>query len=256
VTPACKAAWQTLIGWALQKAEIDARYEDHDPPQLLSDLWSRADLACVQMCGLPYSLREPQATILAAPVPTAPGYDGEPIYWSDIAVRADSQFETLEDTFGTRAGYTLKDSQSGYFAFHHHLLTRYPNRPHLYQSVTGGLMNPRGVIKALAEKRIDVGPLDSYVHDLLKANDPEFARQVRVIQRTDPTPMPPLVATAALDGPTVERLRTAFVTAHTERALDGARKTLLIDRFVVTQPSVYRVQRERAEAVERSGETW
>jgi len=256
VTPACKAAWRAIIDWALHRAGADAHYEDHDPPALLSDLWRRDDLACVMMCGLPFSRREPQPVILAAPVPTPARYRGEPVYWSDIAVRADSSFRTLEETFGSRAGYTLKDSQSGYFAFRHHLLRSFPALANAYPQINGNLLNPRGVIKALAEGRIDVGPLDSYVHDLLKHGDPEFAAQVRVIATTDPTPMPPIVATARLPEKTIECLRTAFLAVQAEPALASAREALLLERFVVPDPSVYRVQRERAEEVERSSAVW
>ena len=255
VTPECKAAWRTVLDWVLAHAGVDARYEDHDPPKLLADLWQRDDLACVMMCGLPYSLREPKPVILAAPVPSPARYGGKAIYWSDIAVRSDSKLRSLEDTLGSRAGYTLKDSQSGYFAFRHHLLRTFPAREP-YSDITGNLLNPRGVIKALAEGRIDVGPLDSYVHDLLKHSDPAFAGQVRVIATTDPTPMPPLVATAPIADESVERMRKAFLSVHGEPALAAAREALLLDRFIVPDPSVYGVQRERAQEVERSGAAW
>jgi ABC-type phosphate/phosphonate transport system substrate-binding protein len=254
VTPECKAAWQAIIDWVLNEAGVSARYENHDPPKLLSDLWRRDDLACAQMCGLPFSLRDPQPIVLAAAVPSAPRYGGKPVYWSDIAVRVDSPFKSLEETFGMRAGYTLKDSQSGYFAFRHHLLRKRAPQP--YREIVGNLLNPRGVIKALAEDRIDAGPLDSYVHDLLKQNDPGFASQVRVIERTDPTPMPPLVTTAPLPEESVRRLRDAFLAVHHEPVLAAARATLLLGRFIVPDPSVYSVQRERAEEVERCPETW
>ena len=256
VTPECKAAWQSVLGWVLEQAGVEAQYEDHDPPKLLADLWARDDLACVMMCGLPFSLRNPQPSILAAPVPSPPRYGGRAVYWSDIAVRADSDFGTLEDTLGSRAGYTLKDSQSGYFAFRHHLLRGFPALPSPYGQITGKLLNPRGVIKALAEGRIDVGPLDSYVHDLLIRGDPQFAAQVRVIATTDPTPMPPIVATAGLPQAAVERMRAAVLAVQHEPALAAARATLLLDRFIVPDPSVYRVQRERAEEVERNAPAW
>ena len=256
VTPECKAAWRKVIEWVLERAGIEASYEDHDPPKLLSDLWRREDLACVMMCGLPFSLREPQPMILAAPVPSAPRYGGKAIYWSDIAVRKDSKFQTLEETLDQRAGYTLKDSQSGYFAFRYHLLRKFPELAQPYFDITGNLLNPRGVIKALAEGRIDVGPLDSYVHDLLKHSDPEFAAQVRVIDTTEPTPMPPFVATAGLPKATVERIRSAFLAVQQEPSLASARVALLLERFIVPDPSVYRVQRERADAVERQCPVW
>jgi ABC-type phosphate/phosphonate transport system substrate-binding protein len=256
VTPACKAAWRSIIDWVLGTADVQARYEDHDPPKLLSDLWQREDLTCVMMCGLPFSRRDPQPAILATPVPSPARYGGTPIYWSDIAVRADSNFRRIEDTLGRCAGYTLKDSQSGYFAFRHHLLRKFPSLENPYPQITGNLLNPRGVIKALAEGRIDVGPLDSYVYDLLKHGDPEFAAQVRVIETTDPTPMPPFVSTAGLANKIVERIREAFLAVQGEPSLGAARETLLLERFIVPEPSVYRMQRQRAEEVEGSSPDW
>src|SRR5690349_774376 len=100
VTPAATAAWRAVIEWVARKAEVPVEFIEHAPPKLLSDLWSRSDLGIVQMCGLPASLRTPPPTILAAPVPTLPRYGGKAVYMSDIAVKADSRFRTLEDTFG------------------------------------------------------------------------------------------------------------------------------------------------------------
>jgi len=248
VTPAAAAAWRSVIDWATRKAGVPVEFVEHAPPKLLSDLWARDDLGVVQMCGLPASLRKPSPTILAAPVPTLPRYGGKAVYMSDIAVKADSRFRKLEDTFGGVAGYTLKDSQSGYFAFRTLLLTKYPQAK--YSKIVGGLLNPRGVIQAIREGRIDVGPLDGYVFDLIRSGDPELAAQVRVIAVSDPTPMPPLVATADL-GAKLQPLREAFLAVHRESSLDEARKTLLIEHFVVPELSAYDETRRRAERVER-----
>ena len=253
VTPAAAEAWRTVIGWAAREAGVPVEFVEHGPPKLLSDLWARDDLGVVQMCGLPASLRKPAPTILAAPQPSLPRYQGRAIYMSDIAVRADSRFRTLEDTFGGVAGYTLKDSQSGYFAFRSLLLTKHPDAK--YRQIVGGLLNPRGVIQALVNNKIDVGPLDGYVFDVLRAGDPKFASQVRVVAVTDPTPMPPLVATASLSNEQIENLRAAFRRADRESTLTTALKILLIERFVVPELSVYDETKRRAERVERA-EPW
>lgn len=253
VTPAAAEAWRALIGWAAREAGVPVEFADHGPPKLLSDLWARDDLGIVQMCGLPASLRKPAPTILAAPQPSPPRYRGQAIYMSDIAVRADAPFRTLEDTFGGVAGYTLKDSQSGYFAFRSLLLTKHPDAK--YREIVGGLLNPRGVIQALVNNKIDVGPLDGYVFDLLRAGDPQLASQVRVVAVTDPTPMPPLVSTASLTDPQVESLRAAFRRAHEESSLSAALKVILVERFVVPNISVYDETKRRAEGVERA-EPW
>ncbi|HSD53677.1 MAG TPA: PhnD/SsuA/transferrin family substrate-binding protein [Burkholderiales bacterium] len=256
VTPAAKDAWREVLAWVLARAGVAAEFVDHDPPKLLSELWARDDLGAVMMCGLPFALRPQRPTILAAPVPSPSRYTGRAVYWSDIVVRADSPARTLADTFGGRAGYTLQDSQSGYFAFRHHLVTRHPDTPAPYREIVGGLMNPRGVIRALAEGRIDVGPLDSYCHDLIRDGDPGFAGQVRILESTDPTPMPPIVATAALDGRSVERLRAAFLAVAGESSLARPRATLLLERFVVPDTAAYELQKQRALAVEAGAPDW
>jgi ABC-type phosphate/phosphonate transport system substrate-binding protein len=253
VTPAAAEAWRAVIGWATREARVPVEFVEHAPPKLLSELWARDDLGCVQMCGLPASLRSPPPTVLAAPQPSPPRYGGRAVYMSDIAVRADAPYRTLEDTFGGVAGYTLKDSQSGYFAFRSLLITKYPHAK--YRKVVGGLLNPRGIVKALAAGEIDVGPLDGYVFDLIRAGDPAFAAQVRVVATTDPTPMPPLVATAPLSRGQIDDLRNAFLRVHQERSLDGARKALLIERFVVPELRVYDETKRRARRVEQE-EAW
>jgi ABC-type phosphate/phosphonate transport system substrate-binding protein len=252
VTPGAAEAWRTVIGWATRDAGVPVEFVEHAPPKLLSDLWARDDLGVVQMCGLPASLRKPSPVVIAAPQPSLPRYQGRAIYMSDIAVKADSSFGRLEDTFGGVAGYTLKDSQSGYFAFRTLLLTKHPGAG--YRKIVGGLLNPRGIIKALVEGTIDVGPLDGYVFDLIRAGDPQFASQVRIVATTDPTPMPPLVATASLSDQEVERLRSAFRHAHEAPALATSLKTLLIERFVVPELSAYDETRRRAERVEQEPE--
>ncbi len=252
VTPRSAEAWRVLIGWVTREAGVAVEFVEHAPPKLLSELWARNDLAVVQMCGLPASLRSPSPTVLAAPQPSLPRYGGRAVYMSDIAVKADSPFRTLEDTFGGVAGYTLKDSQSGYFAFRTLLLTKHPGAT--YRRIVGGLLNPRGIIQALARGEIDVGPLDGYVFDLIRAGDPALAAQVRVVATTDPTPMPPLVATAALNEAQIERIRNAFLNVDKEPSLDEARKALLIKRFVVPDIGVYGETRRRAERVDEAPE--
>jgi ABC-type phosphate/phosphonate transport system substrate-binding protein len=112
------------------------------------------------------------------------------------------------------------------------------------------------VIKALAEGRIDVGPLDSYCHDLIRAGDPAFAAQVRILESTDPTPMPPIVATAALGEDAVARLRAAFLAVADEPSLARLRSDLFLERFVVPEPTVYEATKRRAQAVEAGAPDW
>ena len=261
VNPTTKAAWQRVLRWCLQRADLDWPVIDHDPPASISALWARDDLGVVQMCGLPYSVRAPMPRLIAAPVPSPARYGGRAVYFSDLAVRADAPYQRFEDTFGGRIGWTLTDSQSGYFALRHHLLQLHATRPDpavpLFREVVPQLVNPRGVIQALLEGRIDVGPLDSFSHDLIRHTEPEIAKSIRVIEHTTPTAMPPFVCTdAQASDADLQRLRAAFLSVHDEPSLADARETILLARFVAVEPADYALTRARHDAVVAAAEVW
>jgi ABC-type phosphate/phosphonate transport system substrate-binding protein len=106
------------------------------------------------------------------------------------------------------------------------------------------------VIKAIAENRIDVGPLDGYVHDLIRHTEPEYAAQVRIIATTDPTPMPAIIATAPMADAEVTRLRDAFKASIATPDLADEREALLLADFLVPDAAVYRMQFDRAAMVD------
>jgi ABC-type phosphate/phosphonate transport system substrate-binding protein len=256
-TPQVKAAWQKVLGWAVDRAGLDWQLLDYDAPAPLNALWARDDLGAAMMCGLPYSQRKPRPQLVAAPVPSPARYGGKPVYFTDIVVRADSPQRRIEDTFGGVVGYTLDDSMSGCIALRRHLLPyRGAHGKALYKAALGGLVNARQVIEALAAGKIDVGPLDGYYHDLLRRNDAQAAAQVKVIAVTDAAPIPPLVATAALEDGELERMRTALLQAGTAPELVAEREMLLLKGFAVPEESDYRVFDRILEEARQFPDSW
>jgi ABC-type phosphate/phosphonate transport system substrate-binding protein len=241
-TPSCAADWKSVLRWALDRAGLDWPLVDHDAPAPLAALWSRDDLGAVMMCGLPFSRRAPRPALIAAPRPSPARYGGRARYFTDIVVAAASPYCTLEDTFGGVVGYTLADSMSGGVALRHHLQRyRTAARPRLYRASVGELVHARGVIDAIIAGRIDVGPLDSYSHDLLREHDPGFAAQVRTLESTEPWPIPPIVATMAIEPDALARLRAAFQATEHAPELAAPMARLLLAGFAFPDPVDYDV---------------
>jgi ABC-type phosphate/phosphonate transport system substrate-binding protein len=238
VTPAAQAAWQALIAWVARHSGVALAYVDHAAPAPLEALWARRDLGAAFMCGFPFASAAPQPRLLAAPVPSPPRYRGQATYCTDLIVRADRPFGRLADTFGGRIGWTVGHSQSGYNAVRHHLLAQ-GSAAH-YQWV-GPLVTPRRVIDAVLDGTIDVGPLDSYVHDLTRHHDPQRAAQFRVIESTAMTPIPPLIAAANIDESVAARLRDALLSCHDAPELAATREALLLARFAPVEAADYRL---------------
>jgi ABC-type phosphate/phosphonate transport system substrate-binding protein len=126
----------------------------------------------------------------------------------------------------------------------------------LFRAVIGPLISPRGVANALLNCRIDVGPLDSYAHDLIRKSEPQLADQLRTIATTGPAPIPLFVATAPLDNDVVQRLQDAFAqVAHADR-LQPLRDTLLVSKFVAPRAEDYETFHARSAASDRYPDAW
>ena len=244
VTPAVKAAWQHLLAWAAKESGVPLSYIDHAAPAPLEALWARGDLGAAFMCGFPFASAAVRPLVLAAPIPSPPRYGGKPCYCTDLVVRADSAFVQLSDTFGGRVGWTVEHSQSGYQAVRHHLAALRAAR---FAQWIGPLVTPRRVIDALLRDAIDVGPLDSYVHDLLKRHEPETASKLRVVESTVMTPVPLLVASSGVADDAITRLRHALLSCHSAPELATTLDTLLLARFVAVDPADYDVLLDRGE---------
>jgi ABC-type phosphate/phosphonate transport system substrate-binding protein len=240
VTPRVRDAWRALFDWLSRQSGVPLQYIEHAAPAPLEELWSRHDLAAAFMCGYPFASAAPQPLIVAAPTPLPPRYQGRPVYCTDFVVRADSPYQTLGDTFGGRIGWTVHHSQSGFNAVRHHLLhyRRAASGPLFKQSI-GPLVTPRRVIEAVMSGTIDVGPLDSYVHDLLKHHEPDTSRQLRTVESTAMTPIPRVIASPDTPRETIERLRQSLLTAPSGSSAAPWLDELLLAGFARVEAADY-----------------
>lgn len=195
------------------------------------------------MCGLPFSRAEPQPVLVAAPVPSSREFQGQPQYWSDFVVRADSAYRTLEDTFGARIAFTVPDSQSGCLAALSHFMSLAPRATPLYREVIAPTITPQGNVTAVVEDRADVAPIDAYALRLLRAYRPDLTARIRVVAKTASTPIPPLIASQALPA-----LQAAFLEAHQIDSIKPLMGKLLLQGFARPDPGAYGVLKKRCVA--------
>jgi ABC-type phosphate/phosphonate transport system substrate-binding protein len=185
-------------------------------------------------------------------VPSPSRYGALPRYCTDFIVRADRPFSRLSDTFGGRIGWTVGHSQSGYNAVRYHLSRCHGEHSEpLFAEWVGPLITPRRVIEHVMSGKIDVGPLDSYVHDLLKRNDPETAGRLRAVESTAMTPIPPLVVSPAVADDVVERLRGALKSGAIQTELAATFDVLVMTRFAAVKPADYTVLLSQAREADR-----
>ena len=240
VTSAVEAAWRELLQLVADDAGVRLSYVSYPAPQPLEQLWTRPDLGAVFMCGFPIATRLAPVTPVAAPIPRAAWAAGRAVYRSDLIVHRDAVFKTIEDTLGGRAGFTVAHSHSGFNAFRHHLLRyRTPARPRLYREMRGDLITARRVLDSVRERRIDIGPLDSYWHALIAKHAPALTQDIRVLDATDTAPLPAFVASDSAPAAMTEALQAAFLNASARPWFASLADVLLLDGFASVDAASY-----------------
>jgi ABC-type phosphate/phosphonate transport system substrate-binding protein len=246
VSPEAAGLWRRLLIALIEHAGLDIELLEHTEPAPILELWQRPDKAAVFMCGLPFSRSDPRPELIAAPVPSPPDFCSLPQYWSELVVRKDSDFQTIEDTFGGRIALTAPDSQSGCWAALYYLMTAGRQFP-LYQQVITPQVTPLRAMSAVVDGAADVAPIDSYAYCLAQKYRRDLTSQLRTIARTPCTPIPPLVASKAGLG----ALQAAFLEADRIIAIAPLMAGLLLERFVRPDPDSYDALRSNYETASR-----
>lgn len=207
-----------LIRQNLADAGIDA------PAQLSQDadefhVWKHPQLALSQTCGMPYRLwLHDKVSLVGTPdyglEECPPGY-----YRSALVVRKSDKRSDPTAFRDAVFAYNQTFSQSGYAAPYWHLRPHgfwFDNRLHTEQHLLSA--------KAVAEGRADIASLDGTSWRLMEKYEP-FAKDLRVLDWTDPTPGLPLITSLANDaGAVFGAVQTAISGLEPQdRALLGLR---------------------------------
>jgi hypothetical protein len=268
VSPAAAGLWRSLLMGIAVEAGLPIAWLEHAAPRPLEELWRRDDMAAVFMCGLPFAEADPQPTLVAAPVPSPAQFGGDADYWSEFVVRSDSTHRSVADAFGGRLALTVPGSQSGCAAalcyFQSIALTGqewdtnggngavggwWTGGP-LFAEIIAPTITPLGALSAVIEGHADIAPIDSYAFALLRAHRPELTALVRAVGRTEPTPIPPLVASREFasepsSAETIATLSRALETAHLNAAWKPFLDQLLLQRFIKPDPKAYAMLSDR-----------
>jgi phosphonate transport system substrate-binding protein len=106
-------------------------------------------------------------------------------------------------------------------------------------------------IKAVAQGVVDGASVDSLIWEYLNRTNPEYTSKTRIILKSPPYAIPPVVVPKGLDPALKERLRQIFLNAHND---DKGRELLIkmmIDKFVVIDDSAYDSVREMKSWLEK-----
>jgi len=207
------------------------------------------------ICGLPYVLLHdrpaPLAELVVAPIMRAPRYKGQPKYFSDLVVRKESPYRTLDDLEGRTYAYNELLSNSGYNMPRHRLLELGRTQGFFGKVVRSG--SHEESIRMVATGQVDASFVDSLVLDHDREKGLGHAQAVRVVESLGPAGMCPLVASTKLDPAVRGNLRRHLAAMHEDPEGRRILKDALVDRFAVVEDGNYDDIRAMKAAAEKAG---
>lgn len=177
--------------------------------------------------------RGAKVDVLAVPV-----VRGLTTYQSLIIVPAKSVARRLEDLSGKHFAFTDELSLTGY-AFPTHVVRSSGVDPQRFFASAYFTHGHDRSIEAVSRGLVDGAAVDSNIFDDLVAADPSLGARVRVLLRSEPFGIPPIIALETLDAATRERVRRSLLGLHERPGAAALMKEIGIERFVAPAAGTY-----------------
>lgn len=209
------------------------------------------------VCGLPYVMLhdkpEPAVQAIATPIMKIARYQGQPQYFSDLIVRKDSPYKTLQELEGRTYVYNDEISHAGYNQPRYRMLQLGLTKGFFGKVLRSG--SHEESIRMVATGEADASYVDSLVLDYDREKGLGHAHEVRVIDTLGPSTIGPLVVSSQMPADLRDKLQHALVTMHEDPEGRALLDEALLDRFVVAQDSNYDNIRAMKKAAEKAGFT-
>lgn len=240
------ASYSDLVSYLGRRLQMRAELVQRASYVETNDLVSRGEVDVALVCSGAYvaGSRDGSMELLVAPQ-----VNGQTVYYSYIIVPRESPVQEIRQLRGKVFAFTDPLSNTGRLAMVY-LLHQMGERPDTFFQKVIYTYSHDNSLKAVADQLVDGAAVDSLVYHFALARDPSLAEKLRVIHRSPPYGIPPVVVPSRLDPERKSRLQQIFLTMHQDPEGQAILANLMIDRFVLIDDSAYTSIREMLYVVE------
>lgn len=203
------------------------------------------------ICSSPYVLNREK---FGVELLVAPQINNTVFYHSNIIVHKDSPIQNLEEFRDKSFVFVDPKSNSGRL-YPVYLLARQNETPESFFSSFSYSYSHNKSVEIVAKNRADGASVDSIVYDYMLATDSPYAAQTRVIHRSPPFGIPPVVVPPRLDPRLKADLRRVFLGMHEDTEGRQILEQMRIERFVEVPDGNYDSIRGMSAFVTNSGKS-
>jgi phosphonate transport system substrate-binding protein len=234
-----------LLAYTSRKLDMELKFVQRKTYAEVNELLGKDELDLAFICSGPFALgrQEHGFRLLATPV-----VHGERVYRSYLIVNQDSPYQNLQDLRGTLFAFTDPHSNTGRLV-PTYWLARIDERPEtFFQDVIFTYSHDHS-IQAVAQGLVDAAAVDSLIWEYYARANPTHTGQTRIIKRSAPYGIPPVVISSAMPEDLAFRIQDLLLHMHEDPEGMQILNELMIDRFVQADSRWYDSIKEMAKTV-------
>jgi phosphonate transport system substrate-binding protein len=221
--------YRQLIDYVGQKTQSPIELVQRKTYGEINQLLGKGEIDLAFICSGPYAggKEEHGFELLAAPQ-----VQGSHFYQSYLIVNKNQPYQDLADLRGHVFAFTDPESNTGRLA-PTYWLKQIGEEPERFFSKVIYTYSHDNSILAVGRGLVDGAAVDSLIWEYFKKVNPELTQPTRIIKKSEPYAIPPVVASASFPEENRRQIRNLLLSMHLDaegrRILDG----LMIDRFIV-----------------------
>jgi phosphonate transport system substrate-binding protein len=222
------AYYRQLLDYIGQKLGREIQFIQRKTYGEINELLARSQIDMAFICSGPYVVgKEKHGFELLA----TPEVQKSHFYHSYLIVHKNSSILKLEDLRNQVFAFTDPDSNTGKLV-PTYWLSLMNERPETFFSKTIYTYSHDNAIMAVAKGLVDGAAVDGLIWEYYHHKKPVFTSETRIIRKSEPYGIPPLVASKSLSFDLRSRIRQELFDMHQDPIGKKIISELMIDRFV------------------------
>jgi len=240
--------YQDIIDYIGDQIKRPVRMVNRRTYDEMDVLLEKGEVKVAFICSAPYVKNRAQfgVELLVGPI-----VNGRSVYHSYIIVHHESPINTFPELKGKVFAFTDPKSNTGKL-YPTYLLKGMGFAPEKYFKDILYSYSHNKSVEMVAKKIVDGAAMESIVYEhMLKTGSP-YARQTRIIKRSPPFGIPPVVVTRDIDPVLRKRIRDAFLSMHKTPKGKAILDAMMIEGFAEVPDRNYDSIREMERGVVES----
>ena len=241
--------YQDIIDYIGEQIKRPVRMVNRRTYDEMDSLLEKGDVKIAFICSAPYVKNQAQfgVELLVGPI-----VNGKSVYHSYIIVHNESPIKTFPELKGKVFAFTDPKSNTGKL-YPTYLLKGMGFTPEKYFRGLQYSYSHNKSVEMVAKKLVDGAAVESIVYEHMVQSGSPYAGQTRIIKRSPPFGIPPVVVTRDIDPVLRKKLKDAFLAMHKTAKGKNILDSMMIEGFADVPDKNYdSIRKMEREVVESS----